>query len=375
MTDERIYLSPPALTPLDKEAVNQALDSGWIAPLGPEVDLFERKIMDYCQVDHAVALSSGTAALHLALLSIGIQVGDKVIVPTLTFAATAFAVKYVGAEPIFIDSELSTWTIDTQLLEQYLDNTDVCPKAIICVDIFGRPCNFDELMRISSKFSIPLISDSAESLGAKYKGKPVGSQALITAFSFNGNKIISTSGGGMLVTNDSEIAAKVRYLATQARDNVHWYEHKEIGFNYRMSNLLAALGHSQLSRLNKIIEERRLIQEWYRENFRGESRLEIIDSPDWGTSNSWLTNLYIKHPYAEEIRNKIQQSLSFRNVESRFTWKPMHLQPIFRDSKSFLNGNSELLYLSSLCLPTGSLLNRNQVNFVSDLILSTLDTY
>ena len=372
MPAKRIYLSPPTINTLDKEALNRAYESGWIAPLGPDVDDFEKNISEYLGVKNAVALSSGTAGLHLALLSIGVKPGDTVIVPTLTFAATAFAVKYTNAIPIFIDCDSTTWTIDTKLLESYLESADESPKAIISVDIFGRPCNFDELNRISNKFGIPLISDCAESLGAIYNERPVGSQALISIFSFNGNKIISTSGGGMLVSNDVEIASKVRYLSTQARENVHWYEHNEIGFNYRLSNLLAALGNSQLKRLNETILLRQNIQNRYTKNFELENDLQIISNPTWGKSNYWLTNLKINHEFSENIRNDIKKSLDLSDIESRFVWKPMHLQPIFRDSKSVLNDNSEEIFRSSLCLPTGTDLSPSEVDRISEIVIKTI---
>jgi dTDP-4-amino-4,6-dideoxygalactose transaminase len=374
MSEKRIYLSPPSMNSLDRVALNRAYDSGWIAPLGPEVEGFEKKLSSYLGVDNAVALSSGTAGLHLALLAIGIKPGDRVIVPTLTFAATAFAVKYTSAVPIFIDSDLTSWTIDTTLLENYLETVDVSPKAIISVDIFGRPSNFDELRRISSKYGVPLISDSAESLGAIYDNKPVGSQALISIFSFNGNKIISTSGGGMLVSNDFEIASRVRYLATQAREDVHWYEHSEIGFNYRLSNLLAALGNSQLDRLNETIELRRRIQERYTTNFAQEADLEIVTNPKWGKSNYWITNLKINNARSEIARNSIKEALDLKEIESRFVWKPMHLQPIFRDSESVLNHNSETIYNSALCLPTGTDLSPADVDRISYFVIKTMKT-
>lgn len=375
MPTNRIYLSPPTINTLDREALNRAYESGWIAPLGPDVDDFEKNISNYLDVKNAVALSSGTAGLHLALLSIGVKPGDTVIVPTLTFAATAFAVKYTNAIPIFVDCDPTTWTIDTKLLESYLESVDESPKAIISVDIFGRPCNFEELNRISNKFGIPLISDSAESLGAIYNEKPVGSQALISIFSFNGNKIISTSGGGMLVSNDAEIASKVRYLSTQARENVHWYEHSEIGFNYRLSNLLAALGNSQLKRLNETILLRQKIQERYAKNFESENELLIIANPTWGKSNYWLTNLRIDHDFSENIRDDIKKSLDLNDIESRFVWKPMHLQPIFCDSESVLNNNSENIFKASLCLPTGTDLSSTDIDRISEIIIKSMSAF
>jgi len=373
MPKERIFLSPPSLDSRDKEALNKAFDSGWIAPLGPEVDAFENSVKDYLSVQNAVALSSGTAALHLALLAVGVMPGDSVVLPTLTFAATAFAVKYVGAQPIFIDSELTSWTIDTRLLESYLESEYTKPKAIISVDLFGRPCDFDELNRISLKYGIPLISDSAESLGSKYKGQNVGSQSLITVFSFNGNKIISTSGGGMLVTNDDEIASKIRYLATQARDRVHWYEHSEIGFNYRLSNLLAAIGNSQLTRLDETIQKRRAIQERYSSNFRHIDSLEIVSNPNWGISNYWLTNLKIHLDNFPEARETIRTFLDTNNIESRYVWKPMNKQPIFLDSQGILNGTADEIYNSGLCLPTGTNLSLPEVDLISELVLTVFE--
>jgi dTDP-4-amino-4,6-dideoxygalactose transaminase len=372
MPEERILLSPPSLDSRDKEALSLAFDSGWIAPLGPEVDAFENSIAQYLSVQNAVALSSGTAALHLSLLAIGVKPGDSVVLPTLTFAATAFAVKYVGARPIFIDSELSSWTIDTCLLESYLETETTKPKAIISVDLFGRPCDFDELNRISLKFGIPLISDSAESLGSKFKNDHVGSQALITVFSFNGNKIISTSGGGMLVTNNFEIASKIRYLATQARDKVHWYEHSEIGFNYRLSNLLAAIGNSQLARLDETIQKRKAIQERYSSNFQHIDTLEVVNNPRWGVSNYWLTNIRITSDDFPEAREAIRRLLDSRNIESRYVWKPMHKQPIFLESEGCLNGTADKIYDSALCLPTGTSLTLSEVDLISELVLAAM---
>jgi dTDP-4-amino-4,6-dideoxygalactose transaminase len=372
LSKKRIYLSPPVLDENDKLALIRAFDSGWIAPLGPEVDLFEQNMNQYLGVNHAIALSSGTAGLHLALLAVGIQPGDKVIVPTLTFAATAFAVNYVGAEPIFIDSDELTWTIDTELLEEYLKTTKSIPKAIISVDVFGRPCNFAELNRIASEFGIILISDSAESLGSKFNAQPVGGQALVSVFSFNGNKILSTSGGGMLVTNDSAIASKVRYLSTQAREDVHWYEHKEVGFNYRLSNLLASIGNSQLARIDESVQLRKNIVNRYSKNFRETNGLNIIGSPRWGSSNFWLTNLVIDpkiYPGGKELVKKLLDS---NNIESRFSWKPLHMQPIYRDSESILNGNAERVFSTSLCLPTGTNLLDSEIDLISNLTMEAL---
>lgn len=373
MPEERIYLSPPVLDHNDKLALNRAFDSGWIAPLGPEVDLFEENMTKYLGVDHAVALSSGTAGLHLALLALGIQPGDKVIVPTLTFAATAFAVNYVGANPVFIDSDDPTWTIDTELLEDYLKTATTTPKAIISVDIFGRPCNFAELNRIATKFGMTLISDSAESLGSVFNSKPVGSQAIVSVFSFNGNKILSTSGGGMLVTNDPIIASKVRYLSTQARENVHWYEHREVGFNYRLSNLLASIGNSQLARIDETVQLRKNIVDRYSQNFSEVNGLKIIKSPKWGSSNFWLTNLLIDPEIYPNGKEFIKKTLDSNNIESRFSWKPMHMQPIYLDSESFLNGNAENIFSNSICLPTGTSLSNFDIDLISNLTIEALD--
>jgi len=372
MSRDRIYLSPPILNDQDRAALNRAFDSGWIAPLGPEVDLFEKNMQEYLGVNFAVALSSGTAALHLALLAIGVKPGDKVIVPTLTFAATAFAVNYVGAQPVFLDSDISTWTIDTILLEEYLMNTKTLPKAIICVDIFGRPCNYDELNRIANKYGLFLISDSAESLGAKFEGKPVGSQALVSIFSFNGNKILSTSGGGMLATNDPRIASRARYLSTQAREDVHWYEHKEVGFNYRLSNLLASLGNSQLARIDTTVQIRGQIVERYTVNFRDVDGLSIVQSPIWGTSNFWLANLKIDKVLYPSGREIVKKTLDNNNIECRFSWKPMHMQPIYKNSESLLNGNAEEIFSASLCLPTGINLSNSDIDLISSLTVEAL---
>lgn len=354
--NEKTYLSPPDITELEIESVIAAMKSGWVAPLGPEVDGFEKDFAAFCNVDFAVALSSGTAAIHLGLLSLGVGPGDKVVVPTLTFAATAFAVKYTGATPIFIDARMSDWNLDIDLLRDYLfeaRSSGELPKVIIPVDIFGRTCSYIEINELAEEFGVKVLSDSAESLGAKYHGNPAGSLAEISAFSFNGNKIITTSGGGMITTNSSEIAKKIKYLSTQAREPVSWYEHREVGFNYRMSNILAAIGRSQLARLPEILAHRRAKHEVYLSGFNANERIKVVSNQIGHESNNWLTTVTIDSkakPHAPEL---IIESLNEIGIESRRAWKPMHLQDIFKNNRAELNGTSDLIFKEGLCLPSG----------------------
>jgi dTDP-4-amino-4,6-dideoxygalactose transaminase len=351
------------------------MKSGWIAPLGPEVDGFESDFATYCGVNHAVALSSGTAAIHLGLLSLGIGPGDEVIVPTLTFAATAFAVTYTGATPIFVDVETDSWNIDVNLLRGLIEDRiskGKKPAAIIPVDLFGRPCDYESLLDLSKFYEIPLICDSAESLGAKFGSDKVGSFGELSVFSFNGNKIITTSGGGMVTTNNSELAARIRFLSAQAREDFPWYEHYEIGYNYRMSNILAAIGRVQLSRLGEILEARLRVRKNYADGFIGNSNIKIIEDPKWGKSNNWLTTIVISSDFEMNIPEIVRLALENANIEARHVWKPMHQQKAFLDNETWLNGTADAIFSSGLCLPSGQNLTESKQNEIIEIVLTAV---
>lgn len=359
----RIYLSPPDITEVEKALVMDALDSGWVAPLGPHVDAFEAEIAAFAGVKHAVALSSGTAALHLGLLTLGVGPGDHVLVPTLTFGATAFAVTYTGATPVFVDSERTSWNIDPDLVADYLANAKVLPKAVVPVDLFGRTADYDRLLTICAEYGVPVLADSAEALGAWHGERPAGSQGHAAVFSFNGNKIMTTSGGGMLVTNDGDLADRVRYLSTQARQPVPWYEHTDIGFNYRMSNVLAALGRGQLQRLPGIVERRREIQEQYAKLLVG--LVDVVTDPPWGTSNAWLTTGLLTDGLKPD---DVTSALASEQIEARHIWKPMHLQPVFTEAPRVGGEVAEDLFARGICLPSGQRMTDADVAAVARLI-------
>ena len=354
---KRIYLSPPDLGPLERGLLLEAFDSGWAAPLGPHVDAFEREVGEVAGVPNAVALSSGTAGLHLALAVLGVGRGDVVLTSTLTFAATAYAITYVGAVPVFIDASPATWTMDPGLLEEEIAarvRSGRKPAAVIAVDLYGQCCDYDRIAGICDQYAIPLVEDAAESLGASYRMRPAGSFGSCAVFSFNGNKIITTSGGGMLVSHDRTRVERARHLATQARDRAAHYEHSEIGFNYRMSNLLAAVGRGQLAQLPQKVERRRAIRRAYENAFGLWPGVEFLPEAGYGRSNAWLTCITVDPRRLGSTSDDIRSHLESRNIESRPVWKPMHLQPVFRDCDVRGGAVSARLFETGLCLPSGS---------------------
>ena len=368
----RIYLSPPDVGDAEVAAAVAAIQSGWVAPLGPEVDGFEDDIEQFCDVPHAVALSSGTAALHLAMLGLGVTPGDEVIVPTLTFGATAFSVTYTGARPVFIDSETTSWNLDPDLLEAELAHrasTGRLPAAVIPVDLFGRTADYDRILHSCAVYDVPVLVDAAESLGAIHGSVSAGTMGAAGIFSFNGNKIMTTSGGGMLVTHDEALASRARYLATQARQPVPWYEHDDIGFNYRMSNVLAAIGRAQLARLPDMIERRRRIRDRYAAGL-AETGVHVTPDPPWGSSNAWLTTVLL--PDERLGPDEVIAVLAEAGIESRHLWKPMHMQPVFTDAATIGGGVSERLFARGLCLPSGSAMTDDQVDEVSRSVIAAL---
>ena len=365
--NNRIYLSAPDIGPLEQEAVNRAIISGWVAPLGPEVDAFEAEIAARVGVKYSVATNSGTAALHLALLASGVGPGDTVITSTMTFVATANAILYTGAVPYFVDSDVTTGNINPELLRESILNLLKVNKkisAIVPVDLLGKAVQYDVISQIAQEFSIPLIADAAESLGANFRGKEAGSWGNASIVSFNGNKIMTTSGGGMLLTDDENIASKARYLSTQARLPVVHYEHRDIGFNYRLSNVLAAIGRAQLSRLDLMIDSRRKIREKYRRLFSDVEGVEIFDGGNDQNDNCWLTSVIVDKNVAGFSSDELSSYLNGLNIESRPLWKPMHLQPLFTSSPANIDGSSEYLFRHGLTLPSGSGMSPETIEFV-----------
>ncbi len=353
----RIYLSPPHMGEQERQLLLAAFDSNWIAPLGPHVDGFEQEFARYVGSAHAVAVSSGTAALHLALRLLDIGPGDEVITSTMTFVATANTIRYQHAEPIFIDSDRETWNIDPQLLEDELTSAakrNRLPKAAVIVDVNGQCANYQAIIPLCQKFDIPIVEDAAEALGATHGSVPAGRFGKFGCFSFNGNKIITTSGGGMLVTDDEALAKKARFLATQARDPAPHYEHTTIGYNYRLSNLLAAIGRGQLQVLDDRIVARRAVYTRYYQALHSLPGIEFMPEPAQDRSTRWLTALTIDPERFGVDREQIRLALEALNIESRPVWKPMHMQPVFADCRARVNGVSEQLFRDGLCLPSGS---------------------
>jgi dTDP-4-amino-4,6-dideoxygalactose transaminase len=371
MTGSRIHLSSPDVGELEEQYVVAAMRSGWIAPLGPDVAAFEDELAARVGVDHAVALSSGTAALHLALLGLGARQGDVVVTSTMTFAATANSIVYTGAEPFFVDCDPETGNMDPGLLRQALRRLNRDRErvvAIVPVDLFGKAVDYTEICAIAEEEMLPVVADAAESVGAAHRGRPVGSFGRASVFSFNGNKIMTTSGGGMLVTNDSRLAERTRYLATQARQPVAHYEHQDIGYNYRLSNLLAALGRAQLTRLDEMIGRRRAIRAMYRELFAEAPGVTLLGGSADEEDNCWLTSIVVDERVTGWSAAELSAALSQADIESRPLWKPMHLQPVFRGARALLNGTSDRLFRTGLTLPSGSALTPAQTGRIASAI-------
>lgn len=349
----RIFLSPPDIRPSDHTSLDSVLSSNWVAPVGPHLDKFEEAIISRVGSSYAVALNSGTAALHLALQILGVGKGDQVICPTLTFAASANPICYQGAEPVFVDSETSTWNMDPALLERALTS---CPsvKAVIVVHIYGQCADMDAILGICRRHQVSVIEDAAEALGASYRGKAAGSFGDFSFFSFNGNKIITTSGGGMLLSDRSDWIDRARYLATQAREPVAHYEHREIGYNYRMSNVLAGLGLSQLSDLERRIATRRAHFEDYQQQLSDLPGLTFMPIKEKQAPNYWLTCITIDPDIAGITCGEIIAKLEECDIEARPVWKPLHLQPVFAKLTVFGGSFAEKIFNHGLCLPSGS---------------------
>lgn len=372
---DRIYLSPPHVGDAERARLMAALDSGWVAPLGPDVDAFERELAAAAGRRSGAATNSGTAALHLALRILGVGPGDDVLMPSLTFVATANAAVYLGARPVFLDVSPETWTIDPALVADELlarASAGRLPAALVAVDLYGQCADYDALTALCGDYDVPLVIDAAESLGATYRGRPSGSAGAFAVFSFNGNKIITTSGGGMLVSDDEATIAQARALSAQARMPVAHYEHVEIGYNYRLSNLLAALGRAQLEALPQRLARRRHINAEYQRRLVGLPGLEFMPVAGYGEPSHWLTVVQLDPASARCTPEALRLLLERSDVETRPTWKPLHLQPVFAGAAPCELAVSERIFARGLCLPSGSGLTDEEQDEVVSLIRAAL---
>lgn len=373
-----ILLSTPHMGEAELHYVEEAFRTNWIAPLGPNVDAFEREIADLVGAGHAAAVSSGTAAIHLAVRILGVKPGDRVFCSTLTFAASANPIVYEGGEPVFIDSEPGSWNMSPQALERAFEAATAegwLPKAVIVVNLYGQSADMDALTAICDRHGVPVIEDAAESLGARYKGRPSGVFGLMGVYSFNGNKIITTSGGGMLVSDDEDLIKQARFLATQARDPAPHYQHSQIGFNYRMSNILAGVGRGQLQVLDQRVEARRAIYQAYRDGLADIEGLEWQPEPDWSYSNRWLSALTVDPAITGFTASELIARLADEMIEARPVWKPMHLQPVFAHCRHFAHGNepvSDRIFDQGICMPSGSNMSAGEIARVVDAMRSAL---
>ncbi|MED4008450.1 aminotransferase class I/II-fold pyridoxal phosphate-dependent enzyme [Priestia aryabhattai] len=371
MTNSKIYLSPPHMSGDEKRYIDEAFETNWIAPLGTNVDAFEKELASYVGVSEAVAVSSGTAAIHLALSLLEVTKGDIVFCSTLTFVASANPVIYQGADPVFIDSEPETWNMSPEALKRALQDAFIqgkLPKAVIVVNLYGQSAKVDQILSLCNQYNVPVIEDAAESLGSTYKGKASGSFGKFVVYSFNGNKIITTSGGGMLVSNDIDALQKARFLATQARDSAPHYQHSQLGYNYRMSNILAGVGRAQLQVLENRVETRRKIFERYYQELSGLSGITFMPELSNTKTNRWLTVLTVNEKEAGTSAAELVQAFTEQNIEARPVWKPLHMQPLFKGARYYSHEENKdvahQLFKTGLCLPSGSSMTEDEQNKV-----------
>lgn len=374
--NKKIWLSLAHMSGREQDFIKEAFDTNWVVPLGPNVNGFEADLEKYIgENKHVVALSAGTAALHLALVMLGVKAGDEVICQSFTFAASANPITYLGATPVFVDSELDTWNMDPQLLEQaILDRKAVTgkyPKAIIPVHLYGMPAKMDEIMTIANRYGIPVLEDAAEALGSTYKGQACGTFGEYGVLSFNGNKMITTSGGGALVTPTTETKQRVMFYATQARENAPHYQHEVIGYNYRMSNICAGIGRGQMYVLDEHIARRREIHALYTELLKDVEGITVMQRPsEEYDSNFWLTCILVNSEKAGFTREDLRLKMDEEQIEIRPLWKPMHLQPVFANVPMYVNGVSEALFNDGLCLPSGPMCTDEDIQRVAKVITS-----
>jgi dTDP-4-amino-4,6-dideoxygalactose transaminase len=366
-----ILLSTPHMGDREHQFVTEAFETNWIAPIGPHVNAFEQEFCEVVGSSHAAAVSSGTAALHLALKLVGVGVGDEVFCSTLTFSASANPIAYLGAKPVFIDSDRVSWNMNPELLRAALAQrakVGKLPKAVVLVHLYGQSADIDPILAACQEYGVPMIEDAAEALGATYKGRSPGSFGTIGIFSFNGNKIITTSGGGMLVSEDANITSKAKFLATQARDPAPHYQHSEIGYNYRLSNVLAGIGRGQLLVLADRVAARRRNCAVYEQALGKLPGIEFMPEAPWGSATRWLTCLTIDPTAFGADRERVRLALGEAQIEARPVWKPLHMQPIFQDSECFGGEVAEDLFARGLCLPSGSNLSDEDLNCVIEEI-------
>lgn len=372
--NNRIWLSLAHMSGREQDFIKEAFDTNWVVPLGPNVDAFEKALAEYLKADRYVtALSAGTAALHLGLILLGVKSGDEVICQSFTFAASANPISYLEANPVFVDSEKDTWNMDPVLLEEAvkdrLRKTGKVPKAIIPVHLYGMPAKMKDIMEIAGRYDIPVLEDAAEALGSELYGQQCGTFGELAALSFNGNKMITTSGGGALICRTEEEAKQTKFYATQARDAAPHYQHTHIGYNYRMSNICAGIGRGQMFVLNDHVSRRREIHDLYTSLIKDVDGIEVMQNPDENTeSNFWLTCILVDPQKAGKTREDIRLKLEAENIETRPLWKPMHLQPVFVDAPFYGNGTSERLFDVGLCLPSGPTLTNEDIKRVVDVI-------
>ena len=373
----RIWLSLAHMSGREQEFIQEAFDTNWVVPLGPNVNAFEKSLRDFLienEEMRVVALSAGTAALHLGLILLGVQPGDEVICQSFTFAASANPIAYLEATPVFVDSEKETWNMDPVLLEEAikdrLEKTGKLPKAIIPVHLYGMPVKMDEVMEVANRYGIPVLEDSAEALGSEYKGRKCGTFGEYGVLSFNGNKMITTSGGGALICPNEEKAKRALFYATQAREQAPHYQHEKIGYNYRMSNICAGIGRGQMFVLDEHVARRRAIHDLYMTLLAGVKGVKVMCQPEGEgfNSNYWLTCITVEPEEAGFTREDVRLALDEENIESRPLWKPMHLQPVFKDAPYYGNGTSERLFEIGLCLPSGPTLTDEDVKRVVKVI-------
>ena len=374
--NKRILLSLAHMGGREQDFIKEAFDTNWVVPLGPNVSGFEQDLAQYLGKDkHIVALSAGTAAIHLALVMLDVKAGDEVICQSFTFAASANPIKYQGATPVFVDSEEDTWNMDPVLLEEAIIDrkakTGKYPKAIIPVHLYGMSAKMDEIMAVANKYAIPVIEDAAEALGSTYKNQECGTFGHFGTLSFNGNKIITTSGGGALVCESEEEAKHAMFFATQARENAPHYQHEHIGYNYRMSNICAGIGRGQMLVLDEHLQRRQAIHTLYTDLFKDAKGITVLQNPTSDfNSNFWLSCITVDSALAGQTREDISLRLEQENIESRPLWKPMHMQPVFADAPAYVNGVSEALFDKGLCLPSGSLLTDDDIKRVVEVVLN-----
>ncbi len=370
---KRIWLSSPHMGGTEQDFVKEAFETNWVAPLGPNVDGFEKDIESYLNTDiYAAALSSGTAALHLGLRLLGVTTGDEVLCQSLTFAASANPIVYLGAKPVFVDSESNTWNICPEQLEIAIKDRiskGKKPKAIVAVHLYGMPYNVEAIHNVASEYKIPVLEDSAEALGSSYHGVKCGTFGDIAILSFNGNKIITTSGGGALISKNVKHKERAIFLATQARDNAPHYEHSEVGYNYRMSNITAGIGRGQMQVLDSHVANRRRNFDFYKKHLENYSEIRFLEEPEGYSSNRWLTCI---ETTSYQLREGLRLSLAEENIESRPLWKPMHQQAVFADCDAYLNGFSDDLFDRGLCLPSGSNLEEDDLYRIVSVIKNVL---